>query len=239
VAACKILEWARQRQSGYVCFATVSGIMESYDSQEYRAVLDNAHLVTSDGMPLVWLLRALGASGAKRVYGPDLVPLILDAAAGAGIPVGFYGGSSETALCRLVAFAATRFAGVRIAYAKAPPFRPTTIEEDQQVIDEINSAQVGVLFVGLGSPKQDFWMHTHKGRINAVMLGVGAAFDFLAGTKPQAPRWMQRSGLEWLFRLASEPKRLWRRYLKNNPRFVVLALAQLLCTRLNEHRRTI
>ncbi len=233
----QIIQWARLGLSRYVCFGTVSGIMECHDSREYREVVDQADIVTSDGMPLVWLLRLLGVPGATRVYGPDLTPLGLEAGAADGIPVGFYGGT-EGALSRLVTCVRARFRGLDVAYAHSPPFRLLTDEEDSLATEEINRAGVRILFVGLGSPKQDFWMHAHVGRINAVMLGVGAAFDFLAGTKPQAPRWMQRSGLEWLFRLSTEPKRLWRRYLQQNPRFVVLAIAQLLRARLNEHRRT-
>jgi N-acetylglucosaminyldiphosphoundecaprenol N-acetyl-beta-D-mannosaminyltransferase len=236
-ATARILSWACEGRSRYICFGTVSALIECTDSTAYRNVLEQADLVTSDGMPLVWLLRALGAPGAGRVYGPDLVPLVLDGAARAGLPVGFYGGT-ETALARLTSFASERFPGLQIAYAASPPFRPATPAEDANTVSQIQEARVRILFVGLGSPKQDFWMHAHAGRIDAVMLGVGAAFDFLAGTKPQAPRWMQRSGLEWLFRLSTEPKRLWRRYLQNNPRFIVLVLAQLLRTRLNEHCRT-
>jgi N-acetylglucosaminyldiphosphoundecaprenol N-acetyl-beta-D-mannosaminyltransferase len=236
-ATARILQWAREGQSRYACFGTVSALMECRDSVAYNNVLEQADLVTPDGMPLVWLLRRSGAHEAARVYGPDIMPLVLEGAAREGIAVGFHGGS-QSALAGLTSFARARFPGLRIAYAVSPPFRPPTTEEDQTTIDEINSANVRILFVGLGSPKQDFWMHAHVERINAVMLGVGAAFDFLAGTKPQAPRWMQRSGLEWLFRLTTEPKRLWRRYLYHNPRFLVLAVAQLLRTRLNEHRRT-
>ncbi len=233
----QILRWSAQEHSRYICFGTVSGIMGGYDSPAYREALDRADLVTSDGMPLVWLLRWLGVPDATRVYGPDLMPLALKAAEAAGVPVGFYGGT-QTTLTRLVARTATQFPNLKIAYASSPPFRPLTEEEDSRAIDQIRRAGVRILFVGLGSPKQDFWMHAHVGRIQAVMLGVGAAFDFLAGTKPQAPRWMQRSGLEWMFRLVTEPKRLWRRYFQHNPRFVVLALAQMLRTRLNEYRRT-
>jgi N-acetylglucosaminyldiphosphoundecaprenol N-acetyl-beta-D-mannosaminyltransferase len=133
--------------------------------------------------------------------------------------------------------AAARFPDLRITYAYAPPFRSLTPEEDDEVVRAIRKAGVRILFVGLGSPKQDRWMHAHHGRIAAVMLGVGAAFDFLAGTKPQAPRWMQARGLEWLFRLCTEPRRLWRRYVSQNPRFAFLALTQLIRTRFHEHRR--
>jgi N-acetylglucosaminyldiphosphoundecaprenol N-acetyl-beta-D-mannosaminyltransferase len=237
MAAARVLGWAGQGCSRYVCFANVSTIMGACDATDYRNVLDRADMVTADGMPLVWLLRLLGVRGASRVYGPDLVPVICEGAVAAGIPVGFYGGS-EPALDSLTFCVRRRFPTIDIAYARSPPFRALTREEDQRVVDDVNSSGVRILFVGLGSPKQDFWMHAHLGRVNAVMLGVGAAFDFLGGTKPQAPRWMQRSGLEWLFRLATEPRRLWRRYLYHNPRFIVLALAQLLRARINEHRRS-
>ncbi len=229
-----ILQWAREGQSRYVCFGTVSALMESRDSEAYRNVLEQADLVTSDGMPLVWLLRRSGARQAARVYGPDVMPLVLEGAAREGLAVGFYGGTQAT-LARLISFARARFPGLKIAYAASPPFRPATAAEEASTIRQMQEARVRILFVGLGSPKQDFWMHAHVEHINAVMLGVGAAFDFLAGTKPQAPPWMQRSGLEWLFRLATEPKRLWPRYLRHNPRFLALALAQLLRTRIASH----
>ena len=206
--------------------------MEALDSPEYSAALEAADLVTPDGMPLVWMLRWLGARAATRVYGPDLTPMVLEAAEEAGIPVGFYG-STDAVLQRLVGNFQRRFPRLTVAFAEAPPFRPLTSEEDHQTTAAINAAGVRILFVGLGSPKQDRWMYAHRGRVQAVMLGVGAAFDFLAGVKPQAPRWMQRNGLEWLFRWATEPRRLGRRYLRQNPRFVVLAAAQILRARWN------
>ena len=229
-ATLQILEWARQARSRYVCLAAVNNIMEARDSADYRAVMEQADLVTSDGMPLVWLLRRLGVRRATRVYGPDLMPALLAAASAEGIPVGFYGGSPDV-LERLIGLAKRQFPGLRVAYAESPPFRQLTAAEDERTARAIEQAGVRILFVGLGSPKQDRWMHTQHGRIGAVMLGVGAAFDFFAGAKPQAPVWMRRSGLEWAFRLATEPKRLWRRYLKQNPRFLMLALAQLVRAR--------
>jgi N-acetylglucosaminyldiphosphoundecaprenol N-acetyl-beta-D-mannosaminyltransferase len=222
----RIVEWARRERSCYVCCAAVNNIMEARRAADYKLVMDQADLVTTDGMPLVWMLRALGVEDASRVYGPDLTPMVLEAATEAGLPVGFYGGSEST-LKRLLTLVQQRFPGLRIAFAEAPPFRAPTEEEDACTIETIRDSGTRILFVGLGSPKQDRWMHAHKGRVQAPMLGVGAAFDFLAGAKPQAPRWMQSSGLEWAFRLASEPGRLWRRYLTQNPKFVALALAQL------------
>jgi N-acetylglucosaminyldiphosphoundecaprenol N-acetyl-beta-D-mannosaminyltransferase len=152
-------------------------------------------------------------------------------AASGGIPVGFYGGSAAT-LCRLEAEIGKRFPTLQVAYWYSPPFRPLTPEEDQQVVEDINRSGARILFIGLNSPKQDFWMAAHKGRLGAVTVGIGAAFDFLAGTKAQAPRWIMRIGMEWFFRLVTEPRRLWKRYLKHNPRFVVLFAAQLIRERL-------
>jgi N-acetylglucosaminyldiphosphoundecaprenol N-acetyl-beta-D-mannosaminyltransferase len=221
-----ILTWAREPRSCYVVLATVNNIMEARRSPEYARVMHEAALATPDGMPLVWLLRRLGARDASRVYGPDLMPMVLAAASEGSIPVGFYGGSPEV-LMRLRRAAARRFPALTVAYAFAPPFREATPAEDAGVTQAINASGARILFVGLGSPKQDRWMHAHRGSVHAVMLGVGAAFDYFAGTKPQAPRWMQSSGLEWAFRLAIEPRRLWRRYLAQNPVFAALALAQL------------
>jgi len=226
----RIVEWARNSRSCYVCCAAVNNIMEARRSPDYKIVMEQADLVTSDGMPLVWMLRWLGARSATRVYGPDLTPLVLKAAADAGVPVAFYGGT-QAVLARLVSLVTRRFPRLRVAYAEAPPFRPLSRKEDEQTVESINRSGARILFVGLGSPKQDRWMHAHKDRVQAVMLGVGAAFDFLAGAKPQAPRWMQSSGLEWAFRLATEPGRLGRRYLTQNPKFVLLAVAQLLRAR--------
>lgn len=222
-----IIRSALARRSSYVCVATVNNVMESYDSPDFRRVMNNADLVTPDGMPLVWALKLLGHKNATRVYGPDLTPILLEKATVEGLPVGFYGGAPEV-LSRLVEVVAQRFPRLQVAYAFSPPFRSLTPEEDEQVVGDINRPGVRILFIGLNTPKQDYWMAAHKGRIQAVMVGVGAAFDFMAGTKRQAPRWMMKIGMEWFFRLAIEPKRLWKRYLKHNPRFVVLFALQLL-----------
>jgi N-acetylglucosaminyldiphosphoundecaprenol N-acetyl-beta-D-mannosaminyltransferase len=228
----QILDWAAGRLSRLVCCASVNNIMAARDSVEFRRVMDSADLVTSDGMPLVWLLRCLGIREAERVYGPDLMPVVLESAAKSGVPVGLYGGSPEV-LAKLVERLTTRFPKLQVTYAESPPYRAPTPEEDQRTVQAIAEAGVRILFIGLSTPKQERWMYAHRGHVDAVMLGVGAAFDFLAGAKPQAPRWMQRNGLEWLFRLATEPRRLWRRYLGQNPRFAVLALAQVLRERLS------
>lgn len=220
-AADHVIAWARQHRSCYVCLGTVNNVMEAHDSAAYRRVMEGAALVTPDGMPLVWMLRLLGVRHATRVYGPDLTPHVLEAAEAAGVPVGFYG-ASPAVLARLVALVRSQYPGLGVAFVESPPFRPLTPEEDERVTGAIRESRARILFVGLGSPKQDIWMAEHQGRIPAVMLGVGAAFDFIAGAKPQAPAWMRNSGLEWLFRLSSEPRRLCRRYLWHNSRFLAL-----------------
>jgi N-acetylglucosaminyldiphosphoundecaprenol N-acetyl-beta-D-mannosaminyltransferase len=222
-----VVEWSQRGQSRYICVATVNNAMESFDNPEFRRVMNQADLVTPDGMPLVWGLRLLGVSHASRTYGPDLTPVVLKAAEALGIGVGFFG-ASQAVLEALLIEVRQRFPRVRISYAYSPPFRQLTSAEDRRVVDDVNRSGCRILFVGLSTPKQEYWMAAHRPGVQAVMLGVGAAFDFLAGTKPQAPRWMMRIGLEWLFRLATEPRRLWRRYLKHNPRFVFLFALQLL-----------
>jgi N-acetylglucosaminyldiphosphoundecaprenol N-acetyl-beta-D-mannosaminyltransferase len=177
-------------------------------------------------MPLVWGLKLLGHPEATRVYGPDLTPVVLRMAADEGIPVGFYG-ATPIVLERIRDVINARFPALQIAYSFSPPFRPLTSEEDADIVQAINESGARILFIGLNTPKQDYWMAEHRGRVSAVMLGVGAAFDFLAGTKAQAPRWMMRIGMEWFFRLVTEPRRLWKRYMKHNPRFVILFLRQL------------
>ncbi len=226
-AAGRVMDWALARESRYVCCASVNNVMEAFDSAQFREVMSAADLVTPDGMPLVWGLRLLGARGATRVYGPDLTLQVLDAAARNGLSVGFYGSSAVT-IRRLAANMRVRFPSLQIAYSFSPPFGPLGPEEDDQVVRDINASGARILFVGLSTPKQERWMAEHRGRVRAVMLGVGAAFDFLAGVKPQAPRWMQRAGLEWLFRFLAEPRRLGPRYLRHNPRFVALFTLQFL-----------
>ncbi|MBN9660688.1 MAG: WecB/TagA/CpsF family glycosyltransferase [Acidobacteria bacterium] len=221
------IAWARLAESRYISTAPVYNVMLAYDDPLYHQALTGADLVVPDGVPVVWALRLLGARHAARVYGPDLTLHLLAAAQQHSISVGFYGGTPQV-LDLLLFNLRRRFPQLNIAYAFAPPFRPPTDEEDLETVHRIHSSGARLLFVGIGTPKQDFWMARHCGRLPAVMVGVGAAFDFLAGTKPQAPRWMMRLGLEWLFRLASEPRRLWKRYLKYNPRFVALFALQLL-----------
>jgi N-acetylglucosaminyldiphosphoundecaprenol N-acetyl-beta-D-mannosaminyltransferase len=223
----RIIEWAKNGKWNYVCAANVHMVMESYDSDKFRRIVNGAAIVTPDGMPLVWGLRLLGVREATRVYGPDLTAYVLEAAMRESMPVGFYGGSAEVLKILLQTFE-KRFPGLKTVYSYSPPFRLLSSEEDERIVAEINASGARILFVGLGCPKQERWIEEHSGRINSVMLGVGAAFDFISGAKSQAPRWMMRAGLEWLFRLVTEPHRLWRRYCVQNPRFVILFLLQLL-----------
>jgi N-acetylglucosaminyldiphosphoundecaprenol N-acetyl-beta-D-mannosaminyltransferase len=213
-AARRIVEWGRLRESRYVCIAAVNNVVEAHKRPEYRELMNQSDFTTSDGMPLVWGLRKLGIPEATRVYGPDLTPVICEHAARSGVGVGFYGGT------------------LRVTYRWAPPFRPLTEEEEAEFVSAVNASDTGVLLVGLGAPKQEQLMARLRGEITATMVGVGAAFDFLAGKKRQSPPWMQRAGLEWLFRLVTEPKRLWRRYLLGNPRFAVLFATQLMAQKL-------
>jgi N-acetylglucosaminyldiphosphoundecaprenol N-acetyl-beta-D-mannosaminyltransferase len=219
-ATAQVLDWAKRHESRYVCIANVHVVMEAYDSPAFRSQVNAADLVTPDGMPLVWALRRQGHPNQSRVYGPDLMMTVLEAAEEENVPVGLLGGKPEV-LDELVTRLRTRFPALVIAYRFSPPFRELDVSEDAQIVADINQSGASILFVGLGCPRQEMWMAEHAGAVRSVMLGVGAAFDFHAGAVRQAPGWMQSVGLEWVFRLSQEPRRLWRRYLYHNPRFVV------------------
>jgi N-acetylglucosaminyldiphosphoundecaprenol N-acetyl-beta-D-mannosaminyltransferase len=207
------------RGGGYVCAANVHMCMEAHDDEGFQQIVNDAALVVPDGKPLVWWMRAFGIRAAQQVRGPDLFLSVSNAASAQGIPVSLYGGTSEV-LGGLQEFLKSQYPALRIANAISPPFRELTENEERNYIDEINKSGAKILFVGLGCPKQEKWMAHNAKRVAAVMVGVGAAFDFYAGTKKMAPEWMKKAGLEWLHRLFSEPRRLWKRYLWNNPRFV-------------------
>jgi len=226
-AVATIEEWIEERTQHYVCVAGAHGLMESTRDQRLREIHNQAGLVTPDGMPLVWMSRLCGARNVGRVYGPDLMRNVMDRSPSRGYRHFYYGGAPGL-VSRLVAILSTTYPGLKVVGTHCPPFRYLTPEEDKKLISLINAANPDIVWVGLSTPKQEYWMASHIGAINApVLIGVGAAFDFLAGTKKQAPRWMQRAGLEWLFRLASEPRRLWRRYAYVVPGFMVLASSQL------------
>jgi N-acetylglucosaminyldiphosphoundecaprenol N-acetyl-beta-D-mannosaminyltransferase len=226
-ASRRVVRWAREGRAAYVCVASVHMVMEAFDSLAFQRVVNGADLVTPDGRPLVWALKGLKAKGASQVRGTDLTTHVVDRAAREGVPIGLYGGTPEL-LESFVRVLEARFPGVRVVSRIAPPFRPLTSDEDEAITQQIIASEARILFVGIGCPKQEKWMAAHKERVPAVMLGVGAAFDFHTGRIRQAPRWMQAGGLEWVFRLAMDPRRLWKRYAKHNPRFVGLLLLQLL-----------
>jgi N-acetylglucosaminyldiphosphoundecaprenol N-acetyl-beta-D-mannosaminyltransferase len=231
----QVLDWAKERTPRYVCVANVHMVMETHDDPQFRQIVNRADLVTSDGMPLVWALRGLGVPQASRVYGPTLTLHVCEGAAREGVPVALYGGTPES-LADFAALLRSRYPGIQVVCQIAPPFRALSSEEDERYTHELQESGAGVVFVGIGCPKQERWMAEHTARLNAVLLGVGAAFDFHSGRVKQAPAVMQRSGLEWLFRLAVEPRRLWKRYTRHNPRFVWLVARQLLAHRLAPHR---
>ncbi len=232
----RVITWAASGDYRCVCAANVHMIIEAYDSEDFKKIVNNADLVTPDGMPLVMMLRILGLKNQPRVYGPTLMKHICEASARVGVSIGFYGSTSET-LKALVHNLSARIPKLKVGYTYSPPFRPLTPEEDEKIIKEINASKIKILFVGLGCPKQERWMAAHHARVKAVMIGVGAGFDFFAGTKKQAPKWMMQIGLEWLFRLFTEPNRLWRRYLYNNPRFIFLVIRQILRERILRNRK--
>jgi N-acetylglucosaminyldiphosphoundecaprenol N-acetyl-beta-D-mannosaminyltransferase len=232
-----VIDWMESMiaagERGYVTAAAVNLVMSAQEDPETRVAVLGATLAVPDGQPLVWALRALGHSGATRVYGPDLMVGFCARAAQTGIPIYLYGGRTPQALELLEGRLSERFAGLQIVGGYSPPFRPLTREEQERVAAEIDSSGAAVVWVGTGQPKQEKWMHQMRPRLSAPLLvGVGAAFDFHAGLVPQAPRWMQRSGLEWVYRLGREPGRLWRRYARYNPRFLAGFLRQYL-----RHRR--
>jgi N-acetylglucosaminyldiphosphoundecaprenol N-acetyl-beta-D-mannosaminyltransferase len=234
-AVARVLGWAEKSESRYVCVATVHMVMEAHDDNGFQRIVNAADLVTPDGMPLVWALRLLGVPSATRVYGPDLTPLLCQEAAQRALPVGFYGGTPEV-LQRMLMVLRQQWPSLRVGYCWSPPFRDLTPAEESEVMAAIRDSGIRVLFVGLGCPKQERWMATHLANLGVVMVGVGAAFDFLAGTKRQAPRALRQAGLEWCFRLVTEPRRLWRRYLYHNPRFLGLMAWQFIRDRFRTYR---
>jgi N-acetylglucosaminyldiphosphoundecaprenol N-acetyl-beta-D-mannosaminyltransferase len=221
----QVLDWmdamVAARQRGYVTAAAVNLVMSARDDPETMRAVLGATLAVPDGQPLVWALKLLGHARATRVYGPDLMAGFCARAARAGTPMYLYGGRSKEALELLRERLLARFPGLNLAGGWSPPFRALTSAEEERVIAEIDACGAQVVWVGTGQPKQELWMHAMRPRLQAPLLvGVGAAFDFHAGIVSQAPSWMQRNGLEWTYRLAREPRRLWPRYVRYNPRFV-------------------
>jgi N-acetylglucosaminyldiphosphoundecaprenol N-acetyl-beta-D-mannosaminyltransferase len=217
----EIGSWIGSSRREYVCVTGVHGVIESQTGSDLLEIHNSAGMVTPDGMPLVWCGRAAGASWMRRVYGPDLMLSVCSESQSTGWRHFLYGAGDGVA-DELAANLSSRFPGIDIVGIHSPPFRELTDDEIQRTADMINAARPDIVWVGLSTPKQERWMHRFRDLLDAsVLIGVGAAFDMHAGRIPQAPRWMQRSGLEWFFRLCAEPRRLWRRYLTAIPRFIV------------------
>lgn len=206
----------------YMCIVSVHGIITALTDPKCRTALNSADLATPDGMPVVWALRSFGEKDSRRVYGPNLMLALCGQAARLGHRVFLYGGTVAT-LTRLRLALVRRFPSLVIAGAYSPPFRNLTPDEDREVTRTIRESGADIVFVGISTPKQDYWMLDHREKLpGTIMVGVGAAFNFHAGEVRQAPAWMQGAGLEWLFRLMMEPKRLWKRYLLITPLFLPL-----------------
>ncbi len=224
-----ICGWALklEKNGRYVCVSNVHMCMESFDDRSYAEIINRADLTVPDGMPVFLAQRALGQMNAQQVRGEDLTLAICLEAEEKGLSVGFLGSTTKL-LSQLECVLIRQFPKLDISYISTLPFVAQSDENDRQYVGAINDANVDVLFVGLGCPKQEIWMAERKDQVDCTMIGVGAAFDFIAGNKKHAPLWMQKLSLEWLFRFLSEPRRLWWRYLKHNPRFVYYFILQLL-----------
>ena len=220
----RVMSWmdamVATRTPAYLTAAAVHLVMVAQEDPATRAAVDAATLVVPDGQPLVWALRSLGHE-ATRIYGPDLMAAYCARSAQTGVKMYLYGGRNQGALVQLALNLRRRYPGLQIVGGYSPPFRPLTAAERDFVVEDVARTGADVVWVGTGQPKQERWMHEMRPLLDApVLVGVGAAFDFHAGLVPQAPSWMQDVGLEWAYRLAKEPRRLWKRYLKYNPRFV-------------------
>lgn len=223
----RLAGWASRRESRYVCICNVHSVTTAYQDRDYSQVIEAADMVTPDGAPVAWFMRMTGVPRQQRINGPDLMWRYCEEAAQRDESIYLYGGRPAT-LVTLQDKLLQNFPGLKIAGAYSPPYRQLTEKEDNAVVNSINRSGAGTVWVSLGCPKQEKWMADHHGVIDATMIGVGAAFDYHAGTIKRAPIWMQRHGLEWLHRLCSEPRRLWKRYLVTNTLFVLYASCQLI-----------
>lgn len=218
-----IVSQIEELRGEFICLSNVHTTVIAEADEEYRRIQNSAFLALPDGSPLALVQRLRGYKGAEQVAGPDLMPALWKATENTDISHFFYGSTQET-IDALSAKIKERYPGVKIAGMISPPFRPLTEEENEEVVRRINDSGASVVWVGLGAPKQERWMYEQKGRIHALMLGVGAGFDFHAGTVKRAPSWMRRHYLEWLYRLTQDPKRLWKRYIKTNGKFILLSI---------------
>lgn len=213
-------------KSAYICVANVHMLVEAYQDTSFAEVVNKADIVTPDGVPLTWGLKWLYGIKQDRVAGMDLLPDLLKESEKKNIPVYFYGGTDEM-LLKTKKYIQQRFPALPLAGMYSPPFRPLTSEEEQHIIDKINISEAGFVFVALGCPKQEKWMASMKGRVQSCMVGIGGALPVLVGMQARAPRWMQRSGLEWVYRLLQEPRRLFKRYAVTNTLFLYLLLKSM------------
>jgi N-acetylglucosaminyldiphosphoundecaprenol N-acetyl-beta-D-mannosaminyltransferase len=230
-----MLQWAKKSESKVVCVANVHMLIEAYREPDFACVLENADIVTPDGMPLVWMLKLLGVKNQNRVAGPDILVELCRLAPEHDVSI-YFVGSERRVLEQMRKRIEVQFPHLKIAGMEPLPFRPLTQQEDDALIQKINQCQAGLVLVALGCPKQEYWMAQHKGKIQAVMIGVGGAFPMFAEIHKRAPLWIQKSGLEWLYRLIQEPQRLWKRYWNTNGMFVYLAVKQLLTQRISERQ---
>lgn len=230
-----IMQWAHGGESKAVCVANVHMLMEAYWHGQFSQVLQNADMVTPDGMPLVWMMRLLGRKGQDRVAGMDILQNLCQKASEEKVKV-FFLGSQKSILDRMRARLEKEYPNLEIAAMKPLPFRPLTAAEDEELMEEIHESGAGIVFLSLGCPKQEKWMAEHQGRVQAVMIGLGGAFPVYAGLKKWAPRWVRQAGLEWLYRLLQEPKRLLGRYTQTIPPFIFFASMQLVAHHLAPKR---
>ena len=231
-----IADWVKNDERHYVCVCTTHTVMEGVNAKRVKEAINGASMATPDGMPLVWLGKYWGGEEVTRVYGPDLMLSLCEisnvSAENERIRHFFLGGKPEV-VSKLTSNLQDKFPKLVVAGTYSPPFREMTKNEKSEMINLVNQSAADIVWVGLGTPKQDLWIAEYREKLDpAVLIAVGAAFDFHAGFKKQAPTWMQKSGFEWLFRLLTEPRRLWKRYLYNNPAFMWLTFLQI--TKLRE-----
>lgn len=230
-AVARIIAWSRKRVPKVVCICNSHSLVTAGSDRLLKRALENADMATADGAPVAWLMRRMGHTRQDRINGPDLMWRCLAAAEVSGVGIYLYGGSTAV-LRKLVDRIMVEFPRLDIAGFYSPPYRDLTTLEEEAAMKAIRDSQAGIVWVGLGCPRQEKWMQERRGIVNAVMIGVGAAFDYHAGTLRRAPLWMQRHGLEWAYRLASEPRRLWRRYFATNSLFIYRAAQQLMSSKL-------
>ena len=225
-ALSRIAAWAEAHESRIVCICNSHSVVTSTQDAHFKNIIESADMATPDGAPVASMLRKTGYAHQQRINGPDLMWKYCALAAHRNERIYLYGGQADM-LGILQQRLLSAFPGLQIAGAYSPPYRAPTLAEDSADIARINASGAGTVWVSLGCPKQEQWMDRHRGKIHAVMIGVGAAFDYHAGTLQRAPLWMQNAGLEWLYRVIKEPRRLWRRYLVTNTLFVMGAAWQL------------